>query len=278
MGPLGRPEREFDGSTGMAVGATELIFVKGEIVKTFAGLAVGILIACGAPAASAQLRDGKVLLAAMHTRYEQSWYRTVTFEEQAVTRNPDGTHKTETWWEALIVPGKLAIHIGAPESGTGHLFNDGTLTTFRDGKIASTRPFVHMLLVLGFDVYRQPPETTIKECTDQGIDLNKIHEEMWLGREVYVVGADRGDLKSKQFWVEKQRLLFVRLLQPDQTDPKKMDDYRFGDYVRVGGGWIAARVDFYTGGMDNFYETYSDIKGNPKLDPARFTTQGFIKH
>jgi hypothetical protein len=247
-------------------------------VKTFAGLAVGILLACGAPGASAQIRDGKEVLAAMHARYAQSWYRTVTFQEQAVTRNPDGTHKTATWWEALIVPGKLAIHIGAPESGTGHLFNDGTLTSFRDGKIESTRPFVHMLLVLGFDVYRQPVETTSKECVDQGFDLSKVHQDVWQGRAVYVVGAAKGDVKSKQFWVEKDRLLFVRLLQPDQNDPKKMDDYRFDDYRRVDGGWIAARVDFYTGGVDNFYETYFNIKGNGKLDPARFTTQGFIKH
>jgi hypothetical protein len=247
-------------------------------VKTFAGFALGLFLVWSAPASSAQIRNGKELLNAMHSRYTQSWYRTVTFEEQAVTRNPDGTHKTATWWEALIVPGKLSIHIGAPESGTGHLFNDGTLTSFRDGKIESTRPFVHMLLVLGFDVYRQPPETTIKECADQGFDLSKIHQDVWKGRVVYVVGADKGDLKSKQFWVEKDRLLFVRLLQPDQSEPKETDDQRFGDYRRVGGGWIAARVDFYTGGVDNFYETYFNIKGNVKLDPARFTPQGFIKH
>lgn len=212
----------------------------------------------------------------MHARYASLWYRTVTFQEQAVTRNPDGTRETETWWEALIVPGKLAIHIGSPESGTGHLFNDGTLTSFRDGKIESTRPFVHMLLVLGFDVYRQPPETTIKLCTGQGFDLSKIREDKWQGHEVYVVGADKGDLKSKQFWVEKDRLLFVRLLQPNQTDATKMDDDRFADYRRVGGGWIAARVDFLTGGVDRFVETYSDIKGNVKLDPARFTPEGFV--
>lgn len=245
-------------------------------MKTFAGFALGLLFAWSAPVSWAQIHDGKELLTAMHKRYANSWYKTVTFQEQAVTRNPDGTHKTETWWEALIVPGKLAIHIGSPESTTGHLFNDGTLTSFRNGKIESTRPFVHMLLVLGFDVYRQPPETTIRECVGQGFDLGKIREDRWQGRDVYVVGADKGDLKSKQFWVEKGPLLFVRLLQPEQQDAAKMDDDRFADYRRVGGGWIAARVDFLTGGVDRFVETYSDIKGNVKLDPARFEPQGFI--
>ena len=242
------------------------------------GLALVLFLAWSAPAASAQIRNGQELLTAMHARYANSWYRTVTFQEQARTRNPDGTHKTETWWEALIVPGKLAIHIGSPESATGHLFNDNILTSFRDGKIESTRPFVHMLLVLGFDVYRQSPKTTIDECVGQGFDLSKIREDKWQGHDVYVVGADKGDLKSKQFWVEKDRLLFVRLLQPDAHDAAKMDDDRFADYRRVGGGWIAARVDFLVGGVDNFVETYSDIRGNVRLDPASFTPEGFIKH
>lgn len=248
------------------------------MVKSVASLAIGLFLAWSAPASSAQIRNGQDLLTAMHARYAISWYHTVTFQEQAITRNPDGTHKTETWWEALILPGKLAIHIGSPESGTGHLFNDGTLTSFRDGKIVSTRPFVHMLLVLGFDVYRQPPETTISEATGQGFDLSKIHEDKWLGRDVYVVGADKGDLKSRQFWVQKDRLLFVRLLQPDEHNAAKTDDQRFGAYRHVGGGWIAARVDFYVGGVDNFIEQYSDIQGNVKLDPARFEPKGFVAH
>jgi hypothetical protein len=247
-------------------------------VKTFAGFALGLLLTWTAPASSAQIPNGQALLTAMHARYANSWYHTVTFQEQAVTRNPDGSHKTETWYEALILPGKLAIHIGSPESSTGHLFNGGRLTSFRDGKIESTRPFVHMLLVLGFDVYRQPPETTINECIGQGFDLSKIREDKWQGGDVYVVGAYKGDLKSRQFWVEKDRLLFVRLLQPDQHDATKTDDDRFADYRRVGGGWIAARVDFYTGGVDAFTEQYSDIKGNVKLDPARFEPQGFLSH
>jgi hypothetical protein len=245
-------------------------------VKTFALFVAALFLAWSAPASSAQIRDGQDLLTAMHARYANSWYHTVTFQEQAITRNPDGTHKTETWWEALILPGKLAIHIGSPESTTGHLFNDNVLTSFRDGKIVSTRPFVHMLLVLGFDVYRQSAETTIHECVGQGFDLSKIHRDKWLGRDVYVVGADKGDLKSRQFWVEKNRLLFVRLLQPDQKDAAKTDDDRFADYRRVGAGWIAARVDFYVGGVDNFIELYSDIKGNVKLDPARFQPRGFL--
>lgn len=238
-----------------------------------AALACTSLCAFAAP--PQQIKTGQDLLTAMHARYAKSWYRTVTFQQDSTTHNPDGTSKTVIWYEALSLPGKLRINFSAPDAGDGYLFNDNVLTTFKDGKIASTRPFVHMLLVLGFDVYRQDPQTTISEASGQGFDLSKIHDDTWEGKPVYVVGADKGDLKSKQFWIEKDRLLFLRLIEPDTHDATKTADQRFGDYRRVPGGWIAARVDFYSNGVDSFTETYSNIKTNVKLSPNFFDPQHF---
>ena len=59
---------------------------------------------------------------------------------------------------------------------------------------------MNLLLVLGFDVYKQPPETTLKIVQAEKIDIAKFHEETWDGRPVYVVGAEKGDLNSPQFW------------------------------------------------------------------------------
>lgn len=222
--------------------------------------------------------NGEQLLTAMHARYAHNWYRTVTFTEQAMTRNPDGTMKNETWWEELMVPGKLRINVGSPTSGNARIFNDGQLTSFQNGKMTDSRPFVHMLLVLGFDVYRQEPDVTIKQAKGQGFDLNIMHDDTWEGKPVYVVGAKKGDLKSKQFWIEKDRLLFVRLIQPDSSDATKMDDDRFGDYRKLPVGWISARVDFYRGGVDAFIEKYANIKENVKLDPSLFDPKKFTAH
>ena len=241
-------------------------------------MVIAALALAGIPAFAAppqQIKSGQDLLTAMHARYAKSWYRTVTFQQDSTTHNPDGTSKTVIWYEALSLPGKLRINFGAPDAGSGYLFNDNVLTTFKDGKVASTRPFVHMLLVLGFDVYRQDPQTTMSEASVQGFDLSKIHEDTWEGKPVYVVGADKGDLKSKQFWIEKDRLLFLRLIEPDSRDATKTADQRFGDYRRVPGGWIAARVDFYSNGLDAFTETYSNIKTNVKLSPNFFDPQHF---
>lgn len=227
------------------------------------------------PANSQEIRDGAALLTAMHDRYKDSWYESVVFKENAITLNADGTSKTEVWDEALELPGKLRINRGPASDGNGFVFVAGKLTTFQKGKTTGTRPFVHMLLVLGFDVYRQDAQTSIDQVKDQGFDLTQIHEEKWDGQDVYVVGAAKGDLKSKQFWVEKKRLLFVRLIEPDRDDATKIHDTRFRDYRNLFAGWISARVEFYADGKNTFNEDYFDMKANVKFDPALFDPTKF---
>jgi hypothetical protein len=134
-----------------------------------------------------------------------------------------------------------------------------------------------MLLVLGFDVYRQSVKRTIEQIAGQGYDLSKFREDTWEGAPVYVVGADAGDSTTKQFWIEQDRLLFVRLIEPDQHDKSKTDDIRFTDYRKVSPGWVAARVDLYVDGKNTFTERYADIRVNPKLDPAIFDPTQFAK-
>jgi len=221
------------------------------------------------------VRTGEDVLRAMHDRYAKSWYSNLTFTQKSTTYNADGTKKVETWHEALTLPAKLRIDIGPLKNGDGYLMVDGKLTILKGGKESGTRPLVNMLLVLGFDVYGQSPEATAKVVNSDGYDLKKVREETWEGQPVYVVGAEKGDLKSKQFWVEKKRLLFVRLFEPTQADPKKFQEIRFEDYRPMTGGWVAARVEVYADDKKVFSEEYSDIRSNVKLDPGTFDPKQF---
>ncbi len=231
------------------------------------------LLAAGIPAQ--EIRDGETLLRAMHGRYQNNWYETLTFTQKSTTHNDDGTDKSEIWHEAMLLPGKLRIDIGSPADGNGMLVANGARTSFQNGKASDPHPFVHMLLVLGFDVYRQPAQVTVDQVKGQGFDLTKLREDSWDGESVYVVGADKGDLKSKQFWVEKKRLLFVRMIAPDRRDAAKTADSRFADYRQLPVGWVAARVEFFVAGKNVFSEEYSEIQTNPKLDPAIFDPKQF---
>jgi outer membrane lipoprotein-sorting protein len=221
------------------------------------------------------IRTGEDVLRAMHKRYKDSWYQTVTFTQKSTTYKADGTSSAETWYEAALLPGKLRIDIGPPADGKGYIFSDGNVSVIKDNKVVATVKSINMLLVLGFDVYRQDPEATIKIAKGEGFDLSKFREDTWDGKPAYVVGADQGDLKSKQFWVAMDTLLFVREIEPARDDPAKLDDIRFVHYQPLAGAWIAAGVEVYSEGKKVFSEDYSDIQANVNLSPAVFDPEKF---
>ncbi len=241
---------------------------------TIRGVMISVLI-LQAFLRAAEIASADALVRAMHDRYASSWYDTLTFTQKSTTYNPDGTTKVETWYEAALLPARLRIDIGPPADGRAYLMVDGNSTIFEQGKQVRSRPLVNMLLVLGFDVYKQAPQTTEQIIRAEKFDTTKFHEEIWEGRPVYVVGAEKGDVKSPQFWVDKDRLLFVRLFQPARSDAAKTDDIRFEDYRELAGGWVAARVEIWQAGKTVFMEEYSDIQANRKLDPALFDPKQF---
>ena len=80
-------------------------------MKLASALLVLILLAV-ATCGRAEVQSGEALIRAMHDRYATSWYKSVTFTQKSTTYNPDGSTKVETWYEALLLPGKLRIDIG----------------------------------------------------------------------------------------------------------------------------------------------------------------------
>lgn len=222
-----------------------------------------------------EIRTGDALLRAMHDRYQASWYKTLTFTQKSTTYKIDGSSTAETWYEAALLPGKLRIDVGAPADGNGFVLADGNVTILQKNKVVGARPLVNMLLVLGFDVYCQDPEITSKIVKGEGYDLSKFREDTWEGHPAYVVGADKGDLKSKQFWVAKDSLLFVREIEPAQGNASKLEDIRFTHYQTLAGAWVAAGVEVYSDGKKIFSEDYTDIQADVKLAPAVFDPQQF---
>jgi outer membrane lipoprotein-sorting protein len=249
-------------------------------LRPFCSLAIAFAAAAacilpnGAAAAAQTITSGDQVVRAMHDRYQSTWYHTLTFTQKTTRRTPADTMVVETWYESAAVPGRLRIDIAPRPGGRSIIFaNDSIVVTRGDSvlrRVAGRNP----LLILGFDVYGQSPERTMEVLRAEGFNLAPVHEDTWKGRKVYVVGANAGDLHSKQFWVDRERLLFVRLLEPSRADSTKMDDTRFDDYQRLGGGWIAPTVESYSGGKLVQREEYRDIKANPPLPAGLFTAGG----
>jgi len=199
---------------------------------------------------------------AMHARYDGKWYRTLTFVQHNTAYHPDSTVEHSVWREWLMAPGKLRIEFQPADSGNGMIFAADSQFAFTKDSLTMARGFVHPLLVLGFDVYAQPVDRTIALLTQRRIDMSVLSETTWQGRPVWVIGAKAGDLHSRQFWVDKERLVFVRLLGPAGQDTSKTSDTRFNKYAPLAGGWVSAEVEFLVDGQRQFLEEYVDIQAN----------------
>jgi hypothetical protein len=239
------------------------------VAQRLAVLFSALLLGAGSLPAAADPttpKSGEDLIRQMRDRYAGKWYRTLTFVQK--TTLPDG--KVETWYEALELPGKLRIDIAPLKDKKTILFRNDTLYQFEDGKLKESRPLVHPLMVLGFDVYGAPPDETIRKLKGLNYDLSKIHQTTWQGRPTYVVGAQAGDTLSPQFWIDAERLYFVRSLEPSKKDPSVINETRFDKYIPLGGGWLEMEVLFLSNGKQRVKEEYSQPKADVKLAPALF--------
>ena len=247
-------------------------------------LAVAILLlaACGgstpepAPLPSGAARPapatGTELIERMHEADAGRWYRTLTFVQ--TTKFADG--RVETWYEALELPGKLRIDVAPLSQKKMTLFRNDSIYSFENGEVVRSGAFVHPLMVLGFDVYADPPAETIEKLRAMGLDLDMMHMDTWQGRPSYVVGAAAGDTLTPQFWIDVERLVFTRLIerrQPAQnaaTQAPTRIDTRFNDYQPLGGGWIAPEVVFIVNGEERLREEYADMRADVDLPAALF--------
>jgi hypothetical protein len=148
----------------------------------------------------------------MHDRYASTWYRNLTFVQKTTVSLSSGGQVVQTWYEAGQMPGRLRIDTDLASKG-GVLYVGDSTYNFAGGKLVKADTGINELFVLGFDLYAQSPARSDAILRRLGFDLTRFHEAVWHGMPVFVVGALRGDTTSKQFWVDRERLLFVRLLE-----------------------------------------------------------------
>jgi hypothetical protein len=225
---------------------------------------------CGAP--TDPPKDGVEVISRMRERYLDKWYRTLTFVQK--TTLPDG--KVETWYEAAELPGKLRIDIAPLEGRNTLLFRNDTLYEFKAGKLTETKPLIHPLMVLGFDVYAQPLDRTLRQLRELGFDLSKVHESEWQGRAAYVVGAAKGDSVARQFWIDRERLYFVRMIEPGKKNPADRVETQFNKYIPMGDGWLETEVRFMVNGETRMLEEYTEPRAGMKLDSAIFDPRRWV--
>ncbi len=221
------------------------------------------------------------LVRRMHDRYDGSWPTEVTFVQTSTFYQGDST-RVETWYEATGSPSKLRIDFAPVDSGNAVIFRNDSIYQFKSDSLVASVEQVHPLMVLSRDVYVLPVEETVAKLRKLGFDLSKVREDTWQGQPAYVVGADAGDQKFRQFWIDQENLLFVRMMEPLEQDTSKTGEIQFNQYRQLGKGWIETEVVVLVDGRKVFTETYDQIREAPELteelfDPRTWGRPGWVK-
>lgn len=194
----------------------------------------------------------------MYAKYEGQWYENLKFKQKTTFFGPKGdTSRVQYWYEAMQLPGRLAIKFEEMDGNNGILFKNGIQYGFANGQIIQQVDYIHVILLLGYDVYHQSPEITVELLEKSGYDLTKLYIDEWQGQSVYVVGTDKPDASKPQFWIDSERLIFLKNITIGRQNT--IQEVQFYDYEKLGGGWIAKSVLFQANGNKGLLEEYEDI-------------------
>lgn len=202
------------------------------------------------------------LVEAMHTRYADDWFETMTFVQETIRYRPDGSTDTSIWYEAWG-PNKLRIDFAPFEAGNGVLYHGNRQYRFENGEQTNSSANNPTSLLMGGLVYLQPVEASIALLDSIGYDLDAFHEADMDGRPAYVIGARADDLETPQIWIDKEHLYFVRSIRRVGQNGQRVLDVQYKDFERLSKGWTEMRVDFFLDGNLIQLEYYSNVQVKP---------------
>lgn len=222
------------------------------------------------PLSGQTVHNGRDVLALMQKRYDGKWFSSLTFNQQTTMRRGD-SNVVQTWHESLLwnapTGAWLRIDTGDPALGNGSLTTWDSTWGVRGGKARPPRGDGNPFIALIENVYMQPVDVTVKQLAPLNFDLAKVGDATWEGRPAWIVGAtSASDSTSPQFWVDKERLVLVRM----RINLGRVYDIHLDKLESTAGGWLATKVTMFSGDVPVQTEEYSDWKSNVPLDRRLF--------
>lgn len=212
--------------------------------------------------------DGEALLRLINAEHRGSWWRTLIFEQRSTWPGTPGRPE-ELWYETMERPGRLRLDFVRHDSAVGGmLFRSDSVYQFGPGRATIGAPMTHALLVLLHDLHVDDPDVVVAKLRGEGFDLDATGSTTWNGMPITVVGAAAGDSTKPQFWVDTDRMVVVRVMQPGRNGA--VSDTRITAFSKVGPGWVERRIEFWRGGALQMLEEYTWIKTDVELAASVF--------
>jgi hypothetical protein len=207
---------------------------------------------------------------AMRDRYYGRWHQNLVGVQHNYDRPADGDTARSIWLVAVAPPGRVRIDYDPRERGNGVLILGDTQYVMSGGRPSEITRSIDPLLLLQHDIYFLDAAATLARLRDLRVNLDLAHADVWQGRPMLVVGAPAGDARSRQLWIDRELMLLVRWIEPWGRDGAITTETRLLNYERMGGAWVARRVEHYEGDRMVLRQEVRQIRANLALDSLLF--------
>jgi hypothetical protein len=231
------------------------------------------------PNRSVSINAGEDVIRAMHAKYVGRWFTAITFHQTTSLLGASGSTNDQIWYVARGNAGEQRIDYVNPDLGNGMLVRPESTYFFSNGRQTQVTVGWNEMLLLTHDVYLQSPEITISILRSLGYQMSRLHSSGFLGKSAWVVGATSSqDSSSKQFWVERDRMVLVRVRE--KRGEMQFSDIHLGDFIPAGNGWIAKQTYQMQNGVPRLHQQIAGVKTDMPLDPGLFDPKQWstVKH
>ncbi len=209
-----------------------------------------------------QIASTGQLLDAMQTRYRGKWFKEFTFEQQTIRYDRNGAVRdTAIWYEAVKYPNNFRIDNNP--NGDFVLFRNDSSFRFRSYEFQRAAYEPQEFLLFKGGLYFRPVNTILDQLKAYGYDTSLFREDRFNGRRAYVIGAEKGDLTTKQFWIDAD--YFYSLRRISGIGGGRTLDLQYADHEKIDGGWVERTVTIFVDGRKVQIEYYLEIDTKPNL-------------
>ena len=217
---------------------------------------------------------GSDVVKMMYNRYAGKWHRALTFMQKTEMYHNDSLKRTQTWHEAMLAPDKLRIDIEPAENGNTIIFRGDSTYSIRNGTLRAAQKEENDLIFLLGGLYFYPYAQSAAKLKSLGYNLDKMYEDTWRGKPVYVIGVSGKTDNGNQLWVDKKDLYLVRMIK---TEKQPKEECVFEGHVKIGGGWTETRASFYFNDKLVQVETYYNYEAPANIDDGLFDPAHYQK-
>jgi hypothetical protein len=216
----------------------------------------------------ARIINSTDLLSAMNKKYKGKWFDQFTFVQETHKIDENGREEEKSiWHEAIDYPKNFRIDYGSLSEGNSNVYANDSAWVFRANALKNVEYAPKEFLLMKGGLYHLTVKETINQLTNYGYDCSKFRTDELNDRKVFVIGAEKGDLTSKQFWLDAEHFYMVRRINTQKT---KVVDVIYSNHISSNGGWVEQEVKFWVDEKYYQIEYYKQINTKPNLGAAVF--------